>query len=164
MEVVKSSRHQKILGDFGEALVCNWLSRSGFEVSVVDHTGIDIVAFDPNTSDRLGISVKSRTRGVGRESSSVNIISYQKSKSDRQKISDACTAFACEPWIAIYVETTKSADLFMLSLDHYDRKYRGNPDRAIDTWKMGEKYRKSYEIDVDVKHIHMNFLESAWWE
>lgn len=43
MEIVKSSRHSKIIGDFGENLICNWLSRSGFEVSIVDHTGIDIL-------------------------------------------------------------------------------------------------------------------------
>ena len=45
MEIIKSSRHQKIIGTFGENLICNWLSRSGFEVAVVDHTGIDIIAY-----------------------------------------------------------------------------------------------------------------------
>ena len=47
MEIIKSPRHQKIIGNFGESLICNWLSRSGFEVAVVDHTGIDIVAYNP---------------------------------------------------------------------------------------------------------------------
>jgi len=47
MEIEKSTRHQKIIGDFGENLICNWLSRSGFEVSIVDHTGIDIIAYNP---------------------------------------------------------------------------------------------------------------------
>jgi hypothetical protein len=45
MKIVKSSRHQKIIGNLGEDLLCNWLSRSGFEVTVVDHTGIDVVAY-----------------------------------------------------------------------------------------------------------------------
>ena len=45
MEIIKTSRHQKIIGDFGELLVWNWLSRSGFEVALVDHTGIDILEF-----------------------------------------------------------------------------------------------------------------------
>jgi hypothetical protein len=53
MEITKSSRHQKIIGQFGEMIICNWLSRSGFEVTVVDHTGLDIVAFDPITGNRL---------------------------------------------------------------------------------------------------------------
>ena len=43
--VSKSTRHQAIVGRFGEYVVCNWLSRSGFEVTLVDHTGIDVVAF-----------------------------------------------------------------------------------------------------------------------
>jgi hypothetical protein len=73
MDIVKSSRHQKIIGNFGESLICNWLSRSGFEVAIVDHTGIDIVAYDPATRQRLGITVKSRTRTAGKEDQSVNL-------------------------------------------------------------------------------------------
>lgn len=40
--IKKSTRHQHIIGKYGEYLVCNWLSRSGFEVGIVDHTGIDM--------------------------------------------------------------------------------------------------------------------------
>lgn len=43
-DIYKSTRHQKIFGDFGEHIVCNWLSRSGFEETIADHTGIDIIA------------------------------------------------------------------------------------------------------------------------
>ncbi len=32
MDIEKSSRHQYISGKFGEYLLCNWLSRTGFEV------------------------------------------------------------------------------------------------------------------------------------
>ena len=59
--IVKGTRHQKIIGGFGELLLCNWLSRSGFEVAVVDHTGIDIIAYEPHSQKRLGITVKSRS-------------------------------------------------------------------------------------------------------
>jgi hypothetical protein len=162
MEIVKSTRHQKIIGDFGEALLCNWLSRSGFEVTIVDHTGIDVLAYNPQAGKRLGISVKSRTRGKGTEVSSVNILSYQKGKDDRQKVLDACKAFAAEPWIAIYVESSNSADLFLLSLEHYDRKYRVNQKRAIDDWKMGQKYRDKYKKDSQIWHIQMDFSGSSW--
>ena len=116
MEINKSSRHQKIIGDFGENLICNWLSRSGFEVVLVDHTGIDVVAYNPSTKQRLGITVKSRTRDKGKENSSVNLLSYQKVKSDRERLLDACEAFDCEPWIAVYVETLKYADVYLTSL------------------------------------------------
>jgi len=47
MSIEKSTRHQKIIGAFGEHFLCNWLSRSGFEVSIVDHTGIDLIAYNP---------------------------------------------------------------------------------------------------------------------
>lgn len=162
MKIIKSTRHQKIIGDFGEALLCNWFSRSGFEVTIVDHTGIDIVAYNPNSCQRLGITVKSRTRLKGTEASSVNIFSYQKGKNDRQKVLDACEAFACEPWIAIYVESSNSADLYLLSLNHYDHEYRGKANKAIDDWKMGEKHRMRYAGDSNVKHVHIDLLWNSW--
>ncbi|MBI5583325.1 MAG: hypothetical protein HY892_05850 [Deltaproteobacteria bacterium] len=165
MEIAKSTRHHKIIGNLGEGLVCNWFSRSGFEVTIVDHTGIDIVAYNPKTQNRLGITVKSRTRGKGMESSSVNVFSYQRAKNDRQKLLDACTAFACEPWIAVYVESTMSADLYLLSLTHYDSHYKSTRGRAIDAWKMSKHYRETYTRDPEVQHIHMEFNTSGWqWD
>ena len=125
MEIDKSSRHQKIIGDFGENLICNWLSRSGFEVTIVDHTGIDLIAYHPSSHQRLGITVKSRTRTAGKEDASVNVFSYQGGRDDRRKVKDACQAFACEPWIAIYVEATDYAEVYLTSLENYDQKYRG---------------------------------------
>jgi len=162
MEIVKSTRHQKIIGDFGEALLCNWLSRSGFEVTIVDHTGIDVLAYNLKTGKRLGISVKSRTRSKGTETDAVNILSYQKGKNDRQKVLDACKAFAAEPWIAIYVESTNFSDLFLLSLEHYDHKYRAKQKRAIDVWKMGQRYVERYKSDTKVRHIRMDFSGNSW--
>ncbi len=165
MEIAKSTRHQKIIGNFGEALLCNWLSRSGLEVTIVDHTGIDVLAYNTRTEQRLGISVKSRTRVKGTEDDSVNVFSYQKGKNDRQKVLDACKAFAAEPWIAIYVELSDYADLYLLTLKHYDQEYRGKKERAIDDWKMGPKYTAKYQADPKVRNIRMDFSGSAWsWE
>ncbi len=162
MEIEKSTRHQKIIGNFGESLVCNWLSRSGFEVTIVDHTGIDVLAYNSKTGERIGISVKSRTRVKGSETESVNILSYRKEKNDRDKVFDACKAFEAKPWIAVYVESTDCADLFLISLKHYDRKYRGKTKRVIDTWKLGPKDMKKYKADRNVKHIQMNFIVNSW--
>lgn len=100
-KITKSTRHHKIIGDFGEEFLCNWLSRSGFEVAVVDHTGLDVLAYHPETGRRFGISVKSRTRGSGTEKDNVTIFSYRKANDDRKKLLDACKAFACEPWVAV---------------------------------------------------------------
>ena len=162
MGIIKSSRHQKIIGDCGENIICNWLSRSGFEVMIVDHTGLDILAFNPFTQKRLGITVKSRTRIAGSEETDIHIFFYQKEKDDRQKLLDACNAFACEPWIAIYVETFKFADVYLTSLKNYDEKYRkiGN---AIDNWKMRQKYKEMYRHDPEIKHIRIEFQEINWF-
>jgi Holliday junction resolvase len=165
MEITKSSRHQKIIGDFGEHIICNWLSRSGFEVILVDHTGIDIIAYKPSKKQRLGITVKSRTRDIGKERLSVNLLSYRRGKNDREKLVNACQAFACEPWIAVYVESLDSADVYLTSLKNYDEKYRLEEERAIDVWKMTEKYRKIYDSDPEVKHIKIDFHSEGWnWE
>src|ERR1039458_6168943 len=112
MHINKSTRRQKIVGDFGEHLVCNWLSRSGFEVSRVDHTGIDVVAYNPTIKKRYGITVKARTRKPDREADAV----YVFRPGDREKMLAACKAFGCHPWIAIYVESEVAADLFLTSL------------------------------------------------
>lgn len=160
MQINRSTRHQKIVGDFGEHLVCNWLSRSGFEVSRVDHTGIDVVAYNPFAEQRYGITVKSRTRTSGKESESV----YVFRKDDRQKTLAACKAFGCDPWIAIYVESECAADLYLTSLANYDHKYRLGETSAIEAWKMTADQVRGYAADVDVKHIHIAFKDENWWQ
>ena len=162
MEIAKSTRHQKIIGDYGENLICNWLSRSGFEVTIVDHTGIDIIAFNPKSKKRIGMTVKSRTRLSGTEKETVNIFSYRNNKDDREKTLPACITFACEPWIAIYVETKESADIYLTSLKNYDKKYRGNTNKANDDWKMTKLAKMKYDKDPGVKHICMNFNSTNW--
>ena len=162
MEIRKSSRHSRIIGNFGESLICNMLSRSGFETALVDHTGIDIIAYNPSTEQRLGITVKSRTRNPGKEETHVNILSYRKGKNDRQRLLDASVAFNCDPWVAVYVETAEHADLYLTSLKHYDERYRSRTDKAIDDWKMGKQYKETYSHDPDVKHVEINFNPTNW--
>ena len=162
MSIEKSSRHQHIIGKFGEYLLCNWLSRTGFEVSLVDHTGLDVIAYDPKTKHRLGITVKSRTRNIGKETTHVNVFSYRRGKNDRRKLNDACKAFNAEPWIAVYVETSEFADLYLTSLEHYDDVYRVREGLAIDTWKMSSKHKAKYDNDKDVKHIKAEFEQDHW--
>ncbi len=163
MGIVKSSRHGKVIGSFGENIICNWLSRSGFEVIIVDPTGLDIIAYNPSMGKRLGITVKSRTRIPRLEEDSVNIFSYQKGRNDRQKLLDACQAFACEPWIAIYVETSKTAYIYLTSLNNYDERYRSKADKKIDDWKMKERYKEMYRNDPEVKHIRIEFQKITWF-
>ena len=56
MKINKSTRHAKITGDFGEAVVLYWLSKYGFECAPVDHTGIDIIARNLHTNEVMGIA------------------------------------------------------------------------------------------------------------
>jgi len=161
IDIEKSSRHQKIIGSLGEHFVCNWLSRSGFEVTIVDHTGIDIIAYDPSTGKRLGITVKSRTRNPGKEKESVNLFDNRKRANDRQKLTEACKAFECEPWIAVYVEATEHADLYLTSLSNYDDKYRRK--RVVDDWKMSRRWLTAYDDDKEVKHLHIEFEAKDWF-
>jgi Holliday junction resolvase len=158
--IEKSSRHSKIIGNFGEQYIANWLSRSGFEVILVDHTGIDIVVYNKKMNKRFGISVKSRTRNEGTESTFVNI--FHDNISDRKKVLEACDAFACEPWIGIYIETSEAADIYLLSLDHYDKTYSNRPDSKSGNWKMDLKNKQKYEEDNAIKHIKIQFDLKKW--
>ena len=160
MDITKSTRHQAIVGLFGEYLIANWLSRSGFEVTRVDHTGIDLLAFSPRTG-RLGITVKSRTRNVGAETTSVTI--FRSNRSDRQKVLAACDAFACQPWIAVYVETADYADLFLTSLENFDRRYATRPEGGGENWRMGSRHVASYRVDQGLYHIRIDFSATNWW-
>jgi hypothetical protein len=161
MQIEKSSRHSHIIGKFGEYLLCNWLSRSKFEVVIVDHTGIDLIAYNRKTKQRLGFTVKSRTRRSGTETTEVNIFSYRKRSNDCQKLEDACRYFGCKPWIAIYVETQDYADLYVTSLENYKSKY-GRKGQALDTWKMSSKHILLYEQDEEVRHIKVDFHLGHW--
>jgi hypothetical protein len=157
----KSSRHRHIVGRFGEYLVCNWLSRSGFEVCIVDHSGLDVIEYHPRRHQRLGITVKSRTRSPGTETGSVYL--FRDAKKDRQKLLDACEAFSCQPWIAVYAECDTRADLFLTSLENYDRKYRVS-GRAVDGWAMTERQTNEYGADLEVRHIRIEFKAVNWWK
>ncbi len=159
--IEKSSRHQRIVGNFGEYLVCNWLSRSGFEVSIVDHTGMDLIAYNAHTKQRLGITVKSRTRSSGTEAGSVYL--FREAKRDRQKLADACEAFQCEPWIAVYVECDDDAHLFLTSLANYDSKYKPDEEKAVHGWAMTSKCTRAYTDDPEVRYIGIKFTPVHWW-
>ena len=153
----KGSRHSQIVGKFGEYMICNWLSRSHFEVVNADQTGIDIIAYNQDTKERLGITVKSRTR-TDRSEKDVVFLFRQ---GDREKLQKACDAFSCVPWVAVYVETTRSSDLYLTSLKNFDDKYRS--EAQTEGWKMSPGYKKRYEDDKEVKHIEIAFQVKCWW-
>ena len=152
----KSSRHAKITGDFGEALVLYWLSRSGFECARVDHTGIDLIAKRPRSEERLGVSVKSRSRVPGTEAASVNI----GRPADLAKVTAACSAFQCVPYFAIVVDAAPLVSVFLLSKEHLERLY---PNRAgLVSWSMSPDRVKQYLADSSIRTLEFVIRSQNW--
>ena len=156
MDITKSSRHSKIAGDFGETLVLYWLSKHGFECAGVDHTGIDLIARNPHTSDVMGISVKSRTRGSGKESESVTI-----PRDDFAKVEAACLAFGCTPYFAIVVDSDSAIRVFITSLAHLVELY---PTKSAGSyWKMSEAHLAKYSGDAEIMTFEFHADTKRWW-
>jgi hypothetical protein len=159
-KITKSENHPKIIGEFGESLIANLLSASRFEVARVDHVGLDLIAYSRSARLHIGITVKSRTRDQARkESDAVNLFGSE--ENHRRKLRRACRGFGCKPWIGVYVETSKGGEVYLTSLQNYDKKYRSRA-RRWQTWNMTEKYKQRYASDPNVKHIGMKFAVEHW--
>ncbi len=152
----KSSRHAKITGDFGEALVLYWLSRSGFECARVDHTGIDLIARRPRSDELLGISVKTRSRVPGKEAESVNIGRPE----DLAKVEAACTAFRCNPYFAIVVDAAQRVSVFLVSKEDIERLYPGR--RGMVSWSMAPGWVKRYLEDPRIQSLELSTNSESW--
>jgi Holliday junction resolvase-like predicted endonuclease len=152
----KSSRHAKITGDFGEALVLYWLSRSGFECARVDHTGIDLLAKRPRSDERLGISVKTRSRLPGKEAESVNIGRPE----DFAKVEAACSAFQCVPYFAIVVHAAQRVSVFLVSKVHLERLYPGR--QGLVSWSMASSWVRKYLADPQIQSLEFTTSSESW--
>ncbi len=156
MEVTKSTRHSKITGDFSENLVLYWLSKYGFECTIVDHTGIDIIARNPNNNELMGISVKSRSRNTGKEKQYVSIPNEH-----FDKVIDACEAFGCIPYFAIVVDELDYIKVFITSMEHLLSLH---PKRQkCSGWKMTDSWVKLYKKDPEIKVIEFQHKIERWW-
>jgi len=156
-DIVKSTRHSKITGDFAEALVLYWLSRSGFECARVDHTGIDLIARNPDTNEFMGISVKSRSRYAGTESQSVNLAANGFIKARK-----ACKAFGnCVPYYAIVVDTLDAIRCFLISLEHLERLV--GSDSNMHYWRMDRRHLDKYRsIPEEIRTFELTTADRSW--
>ncbi|MGH7915762.1 MAG: hypothetical protein ACREPW_14115 [Candidatus Binataceae bacterium] len=154
LRIDRARRYRSIMGNFGEWLVCHWLSRSGFEVAIVDQIGLDIIAAQPH-GRRLGITVKARTRLATNPTESVYIF---RTRTECKQFELICAAFGVEPWVAVYIERESEADLYLTSLKNYRRYWRS----AIGDWKMTAKARAAYMRDHEVRHIALTFKDKDW--
>ena len=153
----KSTRHAKITGDFGEALVLYWLSKYGFECARVDHTGIDLIARNPHTDEVMGISVKSRCRTEGTEGSYLSL-----SNGDFDKAESACGAFGCVPWFAIVVDAGIRIRIFLLSKAHLLEVHPLGERRVA--WKMGDADVAGYKVDPEIRMFEFDTRTLTRWE
>jgi hypothetical protein len=153
---MKSSRHSKIAGNFGEALILYWLSKNGFECASVDHTGIDIIARNSITQKLMGISVKTRTRVKGKERESVTIQS-----DDFTKMDTACEAFGCIPYFAIVVDAEDSIKIFITSKLNF---LKLAPKKKHSYWKMHTSALENYSKDEEVMAFELNTKSMRWWK
>jgi Holliday junction resolvase-like predicted endonuclease len=147
----KSSRHSKITGNFGEALILYWLSKRGFECAHVDNTGIDLIARRPATDEVLGISVKCRSRTEPRDDAGVNLL-----HANDEKIEAACRAFRCVPYVAVVVDQGETVRGFLTTLNHARTRYPGQ------SWRMSPAMIKLYENDPLVESFELVSRAGDW--
>jgi len=157
----KSTRHSKIVGDFGESLMLYLLSKKGYECSIIDHTGIDIVAYDKSENTRIGISVKSRTRTKNTQHNLVEIANSAKRNGDIEKIEKACEAFDCIPYFAIVVDNPfeKVINCYLVSKNHFLEEY-DNGTKNI-RWLMSKKMKQEYEQDEKVECFKFDYKPAS---
>jgi hypothetical protein len=156
MKLTKSSRHSKITGDFGEAIVLYLLSRHGFECARVDHTGIDLIARRPNSPEVLGISVKSRSRQAGTENTPLNL-----PQAGFVKAEAACDAFHCVPYFALVIDAGERIHVFLLSLRHLKELIPGG--RKVPAWPMSGEFLKKYCADPEINIFEFSAQAKKWF-
>ena len=156
MEIKKSSRHSKITGDFAEGLVLYWLSKYGYECARVDHVGIDLIARNPKNNERLGISVKSRSRYDGTEGESVLLPADGFDKADR-----ACQTFGLIPYYAVVIDGGGKIRCYMTTLAHL-REVAGGTPEGNRYWKMGGKRVELYRNDPLIEIFEMEVTACSW--
>lgn len=157
MEVEKSSRHSKITGDFAERLILYWLSKYGFECAMVDHVGLDIIARNSRTKELMGISVKSRSRNIGKEGQYVHI-----PNDHFDKVQEACRAFDCVPYMAVVVDQEHDIHAFITSMEHFLSLFPRRDTSA--GWKMTKAWIERYEKDPQVIYFRFKHETLNWWK
>ena len=155
MDFAKSTRHAKITGDFGEAVVLYYLSSSGFECARVDHTGIDLIARSTKLSRPFGISVKARSRSPGTEHTHLNL--YNK---DFPKLEAACDAFGCIPYVGLVFDSSDYLRVYVLSLAHLRELVRGGA--KVTAWPMSAARIAGYANDPAIMSIEWQRIASRW--
>lgn len=158
IEKRKSERHSKIAGDFGEHLICYWLSKRGFESAIIDYTGIDIIAYNNNFKiKRLGISVKTRTRFIAKYQKDVITIRL----GEIPLIYQTCEFFNATPYLGIVVdqEIYKTIGIYILPFEKAKEINAFTQDKKNLYIKVSDKIIKQYETSENSIVIKMAYKE-----
>jgi len=159
METNRSSRHSKITGNFAESLILYWLSKHNFECANIDHTGIDIIAKNPNTKELMGISVKSRSRKKGTEKSHLKI-----DNKHFDKVENACKSFNCTPYFALVIDKSNKIYCFILSMNELLKIFPKSKKTC--NWKMTEENLLNYYKNPKIKIFEFTHktYSCSWWK
>ncbi len=157
MERIRSERHNKISGDFGEHFVCYWLSKRNFQPVIIDYTGIDIVAYSNNLGERWGISVKTRTRTDKKN----QLESFTIRLRELPLISQACKFFNAKPYFGIVSDGDIQNQICIYIISLEDMKRINNYEEGKNLYiKLSEKYINQYETTKNSINIKIKYEES----
>ncbi|MFM8470278.1 MAG: hypothetical protein ACKODH_09955 [Limisphaerales bacterium] len=156
MKITKSSRHSKITGDFGEALILYWLSKHGFECGRFDHIGIDLIARRSGSRKVMGISVKSRCRVESKEDEYLRI-----PKADLEKAALVCAQFHWIPYYAIVIDAGNLLRAYIMSKQHLVRVCPPTPSGIA--WKMTPAHVSQYDKDPHIMTFEFQSQTKKWW-
>lgn len=120
-----------------------WLSKYGFACNSTDHDGINFIAHNPYTQERLGLLVKSCWRKQGREQEPVEIL-----LSEIENARRACSETDCTPYISLAIDTQDIIRIFTTSLTHLQEMFPSGEIRSC--WQMTDRYLAEYEQDPEI--------------
>lgn len=158
----KSERHSKITGDIGESLILYFLSKSNYEPAFVDYTGIDIIAYEKTDNERIGVSVKSRSRTMQRPIDGLKV-----EGSDYQKIIDSCEYFGAKAYICFVIDvpsTEKSGTIHLflmpiITLLNYHSKFKYGESF---TFSISPSNIEKYNRDLSIKKLKFDYTSQDW--
>ena len=137
-------------------LVLYWLSKYGFECAKVDHTGIDLIARNPTNDEVMGISVKSRSRNIGKGDTALSV-----SNDNFVKIDTACEAFNCVPYFAVVIDSDDKIRMYILKKEKL--LFYAPKGKTVASWKMSQKHLDKYELDSEIIKVEFNHETKKWW-
>ena len=149
-EMGNDQRSSKITGDFGRIAVMHWLSKHGYHVAKVDFTGIDLIAYNRKTKERLGIVVKTCSYPCGKSGISVALPA-------RKDVFDACAAFACMPYIVLIVDTAQKHNKVKFYLLPWSEMANIRIKGEKKCWLIKNKFIEQNKTNPKIKKIVFSF-------